>query len=192
MHFALQLVSDHPLDHRCAEALMRRLFDDRAAPFGPAQDEAFVRRACPRYADPSAGYRQRPVLCCIGDQFVQRDTNRLSRIRCEPHRRPINLDAPFGPSGIGRKLLAGDAGKRSAGPVRVDKQIVKFGECLDAPLDGAFKTLGRIGTRKIYGSLDRRQDILGSMLGLPGERSDMFVVALSVRDVPGRSCRERL
>jgi len=101
------------------------------------------------------------------------------------------LNTPFVPSGIGGKLLACDAGKRGAGPVRVDKQIVKFGECLDAPLDRAFKTLGRIGTRKIYGSLDGRQDILGSMLGFPGERGDMFVVALSVRDVPGRSCRER-
>ena len=119
---------------------------------------------------------------------MQGHANCLSRVGCEPHERPINLDTPFGLSGIRGKLLAGDAGKFSTGPARVDKQIVKFCECLNAPLDGAFETICRIGTRKVYGSLDGRKDILGSVLGLPSKRSDMFVVPLSVCDVPGDFC----
>jgi hypothetical protein len=65
--------------------------------------------------------------------------------------------------------------------VRLDEQIVEFGQCLNAPLDGAFKPIGRIGSPKIYGGLDSGEDILGSVYGFASESGDVLVVPLSLR-----------
>ena len=62
---------------------------------------------------------------------------------------------------------------------------MEFGERLNAPLNGTFKTIGRIGMRKMYRGLDGCEDVLGSMLGFPSKSGDVLLVALSIRDVPG-------
>jgi hypothetical protein len=58
---------------------------------------------------------------------------------------------------------------------------VDIREGLNAPFDGAFKTIGRISMRKIRSGLDGRQDILGSVLGFTSESSNILVVPLSLR-----------
>ena len=58
-------------------------------------------------------------------------------------------------------------------------------QCLNASFDGLFKSIGRIGMRKIYGGLDGGEDILGSVLGFAGQGGNKLVVPLSLSDVPG-------
>jgi hypothetical protein len=53
------------------------------------------------------------------------------------------------------------------------------------PLNGMSKTIGRIGTRNIYGGLDGCEDVLGSVLSLPSKGGDVLLVALSICDVSG-------
>ena len=56
---------------------------------------------------------------------------------------------------------------------------------LNAPFNGSFKTIRRIGARKIHGGLDGGEDILSSMLCFPSEGDDVLVVLSSHRDVSG-------
>ena len=58
-------------------------------------------------------------------------------------------------------------------------------EGLNAPFNSAFKSIGRVGMRKIYGGPDGCQDVLGAVLGFASEKGNTVVVPLSLCDVPG-------
>ena len=51
-------------------------------------------------------------------------------------------------------------------------------ERLDASLDGLLETFGRVGLRQMHSRLNSRQHVLGSVLGLARENSDLRLVPL--------------
>jgi hypothetical protein len=92
--------------------------------------------------------------------------------------RAVNLRTRLAAPEVRGKLLSHNAGQLGSIPARLDEQRVHIGKRLDAPFDGSFKTVGRVGMRKIYGRLDSCKDILGSVLGFPSKHNDVLVVTL--------------
>ena len=80
--------------------------------------------------------------------------------------------------------MGDNARQFSSSPTRVNEQTVDICECLNAPFNGLFKTIGRIGMRKIYGGLNDCEDILGPVLSFPSKSGNVLVLLLSLRDVP--------
>jgi hypothetical protein len=70
------------------------------------------------------------------------------------------MRAPLTLSEVRGKFLKHNAGQLGADPTRLDEQIVDICERLNASFNGSFKTIGRVGMRKIYGGLDGGEDVL--------------------------------
>jgi hypothetical protein len=56
---------------------------------------------------------------------------------------------------------------------------------LDASLDCAFETLGRVGLSEMYSRLYSCQHVLGPVLGFPSKNSELPLTLLALRDVTG-------
>ena len=116
---------------------------------------------------------------------MQRHRNRLGGVRFEQNTRAVNLRARLSVLGVGRKLLLDQTVKLGSLPARFDEQPVDVRERLDASLDCLLETLRRVGLREMHRRLHGRQDVLGPVLGLASEDSDLRLVTLALGNVAG-------
>ncbi len=86
---------------------------------------------------------------------------------------------------IGCELVLDDGLKRCAFPMWESEQIVRVGQCLNAPHDRGLDLCGTISLRQAHHRLHNGQEIFSTVINLATKKGDERFLALAFRDIAG-------
>ena len=132
---ALQRSRDGPGDHQMSEPLAYRRRHGRTIIFPPKKPQGssigFVVLELPPNLDSPGADGQRPVLCRVGGEFMQRKSDLLGCRRRQRDRRSGNFQLIRVGRDKGRQLRANEIVKLDSAPRSGDEQVVDLDQGID-------------------------------------------------------------